>query len=286
MRRALLSVLGQTYEGDIEVIVVFDACDPVLPEVALPADRTVRAVVNGRTRGLAGARNTGILEAAHDLVAFLDDDDYWFPDKLTAQLELMQARPEAAMVGTAMVVDAGDRRHERLLPSDTITRRDLLRNRLAGLHSSSFLFRTSRLTGDVGLVDEDLPGSYGEDYDLLLRTARVGPIAVVNRPLVCVTWQGQSYFFGKWRQYAESLEYLIEVHPEFATDSRGLGRVESQIAFALAAAGDRPEAERWARRALTHDPIRIRAYLALAIARGVITHETIVKAGQRVGKGI
>ena len=31
MRRALSSVLAQTYEGDIEVIVVFDACEPELP---------------------------------------------------------------------------------------------------------------------------------------------------------------------------------------------------------------------------------------------------------------
>jgi glycosyltransferase involved in cell wall biosynthesis len=286
MRRALMSVLGQTYQGSIEVLVVFDACEPELPEVSLPARITVSALVNNRTRGLAGARNTGILAASHEFVGFLDDDDYWLPDKLTAQLDLFAVRPRSSMVGTAMLVDAGEARHERLLPGDTITQRELLRDRLAGLHSSSFLFRREHLLDRIGLVDEELPGSYGEDYDLLLRASRTGPISVVNRPLVVVTWQGQSYYFGKWDRYAEALTYLISVHPEFATDRRGLGRVESQIAFAHAAAGAPQDAERWARQALGHDPIRIRAFLALAISRGIIKHDTIVRAAQRVGKGI
>jgi glycosyltransferase involved in cell wall biosynthesis len=286
MRRALLSVLGQTYLGDIEVIVVFDACDLELPDVALPANRSIRAMANERTRGLAGARNTGIQAASHDFVAFLDDDDYWLPDKLAAQMELAALRPGSPLIGTAMVVEGEGRRHERLLPAETLTQAHLLRDRLAGLHSSSFLFRREALVGPIGMVDEDLPGSYGEDYDLLLRTVKVGPISVVNRPLISATWQGQSYFFGKWAQYAEALEYLIAAHPELARDRRGLGRVESQIAFAHAAAGDNELAGVWARQALRHDPIRVRAYLALAIARGVISHDTIVKAARRVGKGI
>ena len=238
MRRALQSVLGQTYDGDIEVIVVFDACEPELPSVSLSPNRSVRALVNHRTRGLAGARNTGIVDASHEFVAFLDDDDYWLPDKLAAQMALSRQRPDAVLIGTAMTVESADRRHERLLPSGTITHADLLRNRLAGLHSSSFVFRRDALLGDVGLVDEDLPGSYGEDYDLLLRTAKVAPVEVVNRPLVMVTWQGQSFFFGKWDQYATALEYLLTVHPEFSLDRRALGRIESQIAFARASAGD------------------------------------------------
>ena len=36
MRRAVESILAQEYDGPIEVIVVFDACEPVLPEVRMP----------------------------------------------------------------------------------------------------------------------------------------------------------------------------------------------------------------------------------------------------------
>ena len=74
MRVAVQSILDQTYVGPIEIIVVFDACEPELPDVDVPPNRTLRALVNSRSRGLAGTRNTGILDARHAYVAFLDDD--------------------------------------------------------------------------------------------------------------------------------------------------------------------------------------------------------------------
>ena len=286
MRRAVQSILDQEYDGDLEVIVVFDACEPVLPDVELLPRQTLRGEVNERTRGLAGARNTGILAASHDLVAFLDDDDAWLPGKLTAQVEAFAAAPGAALVGTAMVVDDGERTHERLVGSDRVDHEMLLHNRLAGLHSSSFLFRRGALLGDVGLIDEALPRSYGEDYDILLRTTAHGEVVVVDRPLVDVTWQGQSYFFGRWKDYADALEYILAKHPDFADHRKAVGRIESQIAFARVSAGERDAGARWARRSLRHSPTQLKSYLALLIAARVLTTEQVTRIVQRFGKGI
>jgi GT2 family glycosyltransferase len=44
--------------------------------------------------GAGAARNAGIRAARNPLVAFLDSDDEWWPDKLTLQRRLMAARPE------------------------------------------------------------------------------------------------------------------------------------------------------------------------------------------------
>lgn len=287
MERAVQSILDQEYGGDLEVIVVFDACEPFEPHVDVPAGRKVRVVVNGRSRGLAGARNTGILAATHGYVAFLDDDDHWLPGKLATQMELFaSAGPDTVLIGSAMMVDDGERTHERLVPRETIEHDDLLRDRIAGLHSSTFVFRRDALVGPIGMVDEDLPSGYGEDYDLLLRTAKVGGIAVVNRPLVSVTWAGQSYFFGKWDRYADGLEYLLRQHPEFATVPRAHARICSQIAFAKAADGQRREAFRWARRALNLDYRQIRAWLALGIAARLLSAQWVARTVQKMGKGI
>lgn len=286
MKRAVQSILDQGYVGDIEVIVVFDACDPVLPLVDLPANRTLRAAVNDRSRGLAGGRNTGILAASHDFVAFLDDDDYWLPEKLDQQMAAFHEHPESILVGTAMVVDDGERTHERLVPSDRVTHRDLLHDRLAGLHSSSFVFRRGAFLGELGLVDEQLPRSYGEDYDILLRAAAIAPVIVVNQALVNVTWQGQSYFFGKWALYAEALQYLLAKHPAFNTSRKAVGRLESQIAFALAASGQRASGIHWARLALSHDPGQVKAYLATAIAFRLTSADRVARTALRFGKGI
>lgn len=286
MQRALESVLSQEYDGEIEVIVVFDACEPFVPPVEVPPSRTLRVVTNGRSRGLAGARNTGILEALHPYVAFLDDDDYWLAGKLEAQMDRFADGTGAVLVGTAMVVDDGERTHERLVPLETVNHADLLRDRMAGLHSSTFVFDKSALTGPVGMVDENLPGSYGEDYDLLLRTALVAPVSVVNRPLVSVAWTGQSYFFGKWGSYADGLEYLLTTHPGFREDRKAHGRIAAQISFARAANGEPRPARRWVRRALRQDPGQIKAWLALGISVRVLSAPWVVRVVQRMGKGI
>lgn len=286
MKRALESVLAQDYAGPIEVIIVFDAEEPYLPDVEIPATRTVITTVNQRSRGLAGARNSGIDAASHDYVAFLDDDDWWRPGKLTAQMPLFEGRPDVLLVGTAIVLDDGERLHERLIPVGEVTHEVLLRDRIAGLHSSTFVFRKAALQGAVGMVDEELPGSYGEDYDLLLRTTRVGAIGIVNEPLVSVTWSQNSYFFGKWGAYAEGLEYLLQAHPGFLRDKKAHGRIAGQIAFARASNGERPVARRWARTALRNDPTQAKAWLTLAISYRLMSASWVARTAQRFGKGI
>lgn len=286
MREAVQSIVDQTYAGPIEIIVVFDACEPVLPPIETGPTRSLRAVVNERSRGLAGARNTGILAGRHDFVAFLDDDDTWMPDKLAAQMPLFATHPEVRLVGTAMRVDDGRTTHDRLVPGDVVTHDALVADRLAGLHSSSFVFRRRALIDEVGMIDEDLPGSYGEDYDVLLKIAMIAPVRVVNRPLVSVRWQGQSFFYGKWAQYADALTYLLEQHADFRRNPDALARISSQIAFALAAAGRRREARRWAARALAIQKLNLRAWLALLIASRLASADLIARTANRFGKGI
>ena len=286
MREAVQSVFDQDYPGHIEVLVVFDACAPQLPQVETTTRRSLRAVVNERARGLAGARNSGILEASHEFVAFLDDDDVWLAGKLSAQMPLFERHPDVRLVGSAMRVDDGRKTRDRLVPSDVVTRDDLVRDRLAGLHSSSFVFRRNALIGEIGLMDEQLPEAYGEDYDVLLTTSRLGPIRLVNRPLVSVRWQGQSYYFGRWATYAKALTYLLAKHDDIADDPDGLARIRSQIAFALAAGDRRREARRVARQALRHSPANLRAWLALAISWRLVSADTVGRVANRFGKGI
>lgn len=286
MKLAVESILNQGTDRTGEVIIVFDACPIEVPDVDVPEGWSVRGISNNRSRGLAGARNSGIDAARGRLVAFLDDDDEWLPSKLAAQLRRFEEKPDAVVVGTAMVVDDGASTHVRLVPQEDLTHDAFLRNRNPGLHSSSLMFRREVLQGELGLIDEKLPRSYGEDYDILLRASMLGSVSVVNEPLVRVLWNGQSYYFGQWAAYAEALQYLLRKHPGFAEIPSALGRIEAQIAFALASSGQSKNARSWAWKALRHNAKQVKAALAIAISWKLITPQAVTKIVQRLGRGI
>lgn len=269
VRVALASILGQDYPGDIEVVLVFDRSEPDRTLAREESGRRVRVLTNERTPGLAGARNTGILALRTELVAFCDDDDSWLPGKLRAQVERMLAHPDARFCTTAMRVDWEGRSTVRRAQKEQVTIEDMARSRMAMLHSSSFLFRRTSMVEEFGLVDETLPRSMAEDWDLLIRAARVAPIQHVDEPLVAVLWGASSYFNEAWQDKNEAHEWLIAHHPEILASPVGAGLMLGKLAFGHAALGHRRQAAGFAWRCVRARWREPRAYLALLVLAGV-----------------
>lgn len=89
--QAVKSALKQNFSGTMEVIVIIDGDDPstyaALQDIS---DVRLRVVTLAANVGGAEARNVGVRAAFGRWVAFLDDDDEWFPGKLSAQIEAAQ----------------------------------------------------------------------------------------------------------------------------------------------------------------------------------------------------
>ena len=101
--KAIESVLSQTYQN-WELVIVDDGSSDQTQEVVqsyLAKDGKVR-YVKQVNQGLSGARNTGISETSGNLIAFLDDDDWWLPEKLEKQVAFMEAHPEIGMSYTRL----------------------------------------------------------------------------------------------------------------------------------------------------------------------------------------
>lgn len=288
LRETLRCILDQDAPVDLDVVVVHDRTelDRSLEQLGRPG-RRVRVLANDRSPGLAGTRNTGILALGTEWVAFCDDDDTWAPGKLRAQLERARRHPAAVLVTTAITVAyEGSPEVPRLAGQGEIRHEDLLRERMAMLHSSTMLYRRAALLGPVGLVDEGIPGSQNEDWDMLLRASAVAPIQHVDEPLVRVPWGRASYFSRAWQTVCDSLEYMLDRHPRIADDAGSAARVYGQLAFNNAALGRRRTAARWAGKALRRRWAEPRAFLALAVAGGLVPAETIVSGLNRRGRGI
>jgi glycosyltransferase involved in cell wall biosynthesis len=284
LHRAVEAIRAQRYDGDVEVITVFDQSHVHLAGFGDLTDVTIRGMTNSRSPGLAGARNTGILAARGDLVGFCDDDDEWLAGKLAAQVELLQ-KTGAATASCGIYVEYHRRQIPRVAQSETVTLRDLLRSRRMDIAPSTILVRRDAFQ-EIGLIDEEIPGSYAEDYEWLLRAARVSPIVVVREPLARVHWHDSSYFVGQWETIISALSYLLERYPEFRSDRVGLSRIFGQIAFASASCGRRADALEWAARALRLSPAQPRAYLALAVAGGIAKADSVLRVTRTFGRGI
>ena len=153
------------------------------------------------------------MAATTDYVGFCDDDDEWLPDKAAAQVAALAAKPEARSATCGVEIRYGDRTTVRIPDETRLTMDDFIRDRMAEVGSNTLLFDRQWLLDEVGLVDEKLPGSYAEDYDLILRAVREAPFAVAPGPHAVIWWHERSFFADRWRMIDEALEYLVGQAP-------------------------------------------------------------------------
>src|ERR1700693_1830525 len=116
IERAITSVLDQAMPlDDVEILVVDDGSTDRTPELVRRFEPRVR-LIRKPNGGQASAFNAGIPECRGEIVAFLDGDDWWAPQKLRRILEAMEQDPEAGIIGNGIteVLENGDEQSEVL----------------------------------------------------------------------------------------------------------------------------------------------------------------------------
>ncbi|MBI3782604.1 MAG: glycosyltransferase [Deltaproteobacteria bacterium] len=166
---ALRSAVAQSAPAH-EVIVVDDGSnDDTLAVLQRESAKDVH-LIRRANRGVAAARNLGVARSSGDLIAFLDSDDLWLPDKLATQTAFFATHPEAMICQTEEVwIRNGVRVNPRTYhhkPSGDVFDASLERC----LVSPSAVMMRRALFEEIGGFDESLPAC--EDYDLWLRIAR------------------------------------------------------------------------------------------------------------------
>lgn len=268
VREAIDAIRAQDHPGAIETIVVWDKNEPEWDLADDDPHRPVRILANDHGNGLPGSRNCGAAAARAPFLGFCDDDDLWLPSKARRQLALLQETGAACSITNLEALVDGE-----LIPrgdDETVLRyTDLLRSRHIEACMCTAVVRADAFWGEIGPLDEHIPGGYAEDYDWMLRAARQGPIVVVPEPLLRMRWTVTSHFRTQWPDWEAALSQVLDRNPEFAGEPHGRARVEGQIAIAIAAQGRRREGLDHIRTTLGWSWREPRAWLAMLVVAGV-----------------
>lgn len=160
---------------DLEVVVVLNGMTELVARPWMTDDR-VRVIHDPEPLGPTRAMIRGLDASSAEFVARLDGDDRMLPNRLSAQIAWLRDHPETPLVGTAVrrIDGEGHALGEVRMPTGDDVRRHLVLSNTVS--HSSILVRRDALTA-AGGYDDRLEQM--EDYDVILRLARRGPVAVL-----------------------------------------------------------------------------------------------------------
>jgi glycosyltransferase involved in cell wall biosynthesis len=262
---ALDSVIGQTFTP-LEIIVINDA-SPDTRELEEALERftgRVRYLKREKNGGPGAARNTGIVAARGEYLAFLDADDYWEPDYVAEQIAFLTRHPDVSLVySDANWFEEGSGRVVGTLMTQAPSRGeptfDSLLRQDCTIGTSAVIVRRQAVL-DAGLFDADI-GNHSEDFDLYLRIAKSGARLAYQRKLLV-----------HHRLHPQSLT-AESVHIQ-----QGALRVLRKVA-------GRNDLTPGQRESLTRTSARIEADFNLGQAREALRHGDFPAALERVNAG-
>jgi glycosyltransferase involved in cell wall biosynthesis len=233
---SVASALAQTYQP-IEVIVVDDGSDDDTASALSDYADRIR-LIRQKNAGPSAARNRGVAESRGDIIAFLDSDDAWLPDKIRRQVELME---QAGADMTCCVCNAEIRgidgkitgssfeaaglnpavkRGRWLNPSEFLATGFLLFNQVVAVRRTAF--------NAVGGFDPKL--RLLEDHELALRLSATGEWGILTEPLVIKRNDTGGIGVECLKDHVKHLETCVGVISAFLERDRSLpGRAISML---------------------------------------------------------
>jgi glycosyltransferase involved in cell wall biosynthesis len=206
---AVESALTQTLPP-CEVIVIDDGSTDGTPATLRHFGQRITYIAQANS-GIPQARTRGVRASSGALVAFLDGDDRWHPEKLRRQVDAFERFPEAGLVacdgqqigdgGVMLPSLFGPRVPRPNDPGDPVTCGDCFEEFLGGslVSSTSQAVIPRAVLDQVGDADAAFP--FASLFDIFLRIAARHPVTFVREVLM------------DWRYLESSASGPLEMRP-------------------------------------------------------------------------
>ena len=184
IERAVLSVMGQTYENYNLVVIDDGSKDHSVQKLKELQAKYDFSLIVQENKGVCKALNRAIREAPNgQYIALLASDDFWHEDKLRLQINCLDQNPHAELCFSQAIEFTDDRNPSKghLFPryclSGQVLKSVFLRQHVP---AGSMLF-SRNLYDKLGGFDEDLKE---EDWDFVIRAAATASFCSINKPLL------------------------------------------------------------------------------------------------------
>jgi glycosyltransferase involved in cell wall biosynthesis len=214
--RAIGSVIEQEFE-DFELIIIDDGSTDASAEIAESlGDRRIRLIRLDRNRGGNAARNEGIRAASAPLIAFLDSDDRYLPNKLAWVGAEFHRRPKLDLLVDSFVKvqPPGSRKAEVVRRNPVIDDREQFRTALFTRQmwkATPAITVKREIALEAGLFDETLRRL--QDFDFLIRVSELANCASTDEVLWVKYWDANA-ISAQDNMIAANVE-LVRRHPEY-----------------------------------------------------------------------
>ena len=182
IKKTINSILNQSFK-DFEIILIYDdenLQDLYIIKENFKKNSKIKIIKNAKNLGAGISRNIGIKHAKGEIIAFIDSDDFWLPDKLSKQTKFMQENSYDFTFCNYEKIISEKKIIEVKSSKSTLSYKDLLKSNEIGLS-------TVQLNKKIILKDIFPPLKTKEDYVAWLKISK-NNILAHNFPQNLVKW--------------------------------------------------------------------------------------------------
>ncbi len=267
----LASVFAQSY-SDYEIIVVDDGSTDGSKKLLTPIikEKGLR-LLEQENAGVSAARNRGVASAKGELIAFLDSDDIFHPEKLAKQIALLEANPQLGFVHSNFrkFNDSGQELGFRDMSRFQGNVYPQILQEWSALMALPTLLMPKKVFEEVGGFDEEI--HWGEDIDLYFRVAKNYDLGLLPEVLCQVrvhSGTASSSKIGSAESFHRVLDKAVASDPDLSKSfvNKAYARLYTNKSQNILGEGNREEikiSRTLAKKAIGYQAFEIAAWFAL-----------------------